>query len=71
MAIHAGSSCSPVLVQPGVEFVALCSLIGQSAFSVTVQDQLDSLLAFVIDAKPAVYCSDVLNPKFRSAGLIP
>ncbi len=52
-------------------FVALCFLIGQTAYSVDAQepqDQMESALACLIHAEPAVYRSVVRNPTFPLAG---
>ena len=49
--------------------MALCSLMDQAAYSVDAQDQLRSVLACMIHAKPAVYRSVVLNPIFPLAGV--
>ncbi len=68
VALHAGSLCTPLILSPRVASVALCSLMGQAAYSVDAQDQLGSALACMIHAKPAVYRSVVLNPNFPLAG---
>ncbi len=46
----------------------LCSLLDHAAYSVDAQDQLGPLLGCMIHAKPAVYRSVLLNPKFPLAG---
>ena len=66
--LHDGSLCTPLTVSPGAASVALCSLMGQAAYSVDAQDQLGPVLACMIHAKPAVYRSVVINPVFPLAG---
>ena len=68
VAVYAESLCTSRIVPPGEASVTLCSLLDQAAYSVDAQDQLGSVFAFMIHAKPAVYRSVVLNPIFPLAG---